>query len=99
MFCKACFLFASRRRHTRCGRDWSSDVCSSDLRSHEAPHILPRERPPRKTGRVVADCDRTCVRTHKKPPSAKRSEIGRAACRGRGENSGVAGSLKKKKKK
>src|SRR3989442_11531322 len=21
----------SRRRHTRCGRDWSSDVCSSDL--------------------------------------------------------------------
>src|SRR3989442_7943576 len=22
---------ASRRRHTRCGRDWSSDVCSSDL--------------------------------------------------------------------
>src|SRR6266699_5753371 len=25
-----CF-FSSRRRHTRCGRDWSSDVCSSDL--------------------------------------------------------------------
>src|SRR3989442_7365738 len=25
------FFFASRRRHTRCGRDWSSDVCSSDL--------------------------------------------------------------------
>src|SRR5207245_5213655 len=26
-----CFLFSSRRRHTRCYRDWSSDVCSSDL--------------------------------------------------------------------
>src|SRR3989442_10341560 len=25
------FFFSSRRRHTRCGRDWSSDVCSSDL--------------------------------------------------------------------
>src|SRR5205809_8065558 len=25
-----CF-FTSRRRHTRCSRDWSSDVCSSDL--------------------------------------------------------------------
>src|SRR3989442_4272391 len=25
------FFFTSRRRHTRCGRDWSSDVCSSDL--------------------------------------------------------------------
>src|SRR6266436_10292369 len=25
------FFFSSRRRHTRCIRDWSSDVCSSDL--------------------------------------------------------------------
>src|SRR5690625_1310189 len=25
------FLFSSRRRHTRWPRDWSSDVCSSDL--------------------------------------------------------------------
>src|SRR5690606_41062767 len=25
------FFFASRRRHTRFSRDWSSDVCSSDL--------------------------------------------------------------------
>src|SRR5690554_1499666 len=29
-----CFFFSSRRRHTRCGRDWSSDVCSSDLVLH-----------------------------------------------------------------
>src|SRR5207245_9071312 len=30
------FFFSSRRRHTRCYRDWSSDVCSSDLaRDHE----------------------------------------------------------------
>src|SRR5207245_7809716 len=28
----AYFFFSSRRRHTRCYRDWSSDVCSSDLR-------------------------------------------------------------------
>src|SRR2546429_5196210 len=27
----AAFFFSSRRRHTRCSRDWSSDVCSSDL--------------------------------------------------------------------
>src|SRR5687768_17581605 len=25
------FFFSSRRRHTRCSRDWSSDVSSSDL--------------------------------------------------------------------
>src|SRR5204863_2154167 len=27
------FFFSSRRRHTRSLRDWSSDVCSSDLRA------------------------------------------------------------------
>src|SRR5690606_40800717 len=36
------FFFSSRRRHTRFSRDWSSDVCSSDLR-----------RPPRARGRRV----------------------------------------------
>src|SRR5207245_10848752 len=37
------FFFSSRRRHTRCYRDWSSDVCSSDL---EAPRVglEPRQR-------------------------------------------------------
>src|SRR5579871_1142194 len=28
---QSCFFFSSRRRHTRSLRDWSSDVCSSDL--------------------------------------------------------------------
>src|SRR5690606_41193565 len=28
------FFFSSRRRHTRFSRDWSSDVCSSDLLAH-----------------------------------------------------------------
>src|SRR5207245_10431013 len=30
------FFFSSRRRHTRCYRDWSSDVCSSDLEREDA---------------------------------------------------------------
>src|SRR2546422_4948777 len=30
---RSVFFFSSRRRHTRCSRDWSSDVCSSDLSS------------------------------------------------------------------
>src|SRR5699024_12297299 len=29
--CNTFFFFSSRRRHTRSKRDWSSDVCSSDL--------------------------------------------------------------------
>src|SRR2546429_875651 len=30
-YVRVLFFFSSRRRHTRCSRDWSSDVCSSDL--------------------------------------------------------------------
>src|SRR5699024_11333718 len=30
-------FFSSRRRHTRSKRDWSSDVCSSDLIPHDGP--------------------------------------------------------------
>src|SRR5699024_11872557 len=31
VYCGFLFFFSSRRRHTRSKRDWSSDVCSSDL--------------------------------------------------------------------
>src|SRR5690242_3683066 len=37
----AAFFFSSRRRHTRLTCDWSSDVCSSDLRLAEAILIPP----------------------------------------------------------
>src|SRR5690606_40820741 len=39
------FFFSSRRRHTRFSRDWSSDVCSSDLQEQtvKASYISPRE--------------------------------------------------------
>src|SRR5204862_3537344 len=32
------FFFSSRRRHTRSLRDWSSDVCSSDLKRWKTYH-------------------------------------------------------------
>src|SRR5699024_11372898 len=31
LYSSSVFFFSSRRRHTRSKRDWSSDVCSSDL--------------------------------------------------------------------
>src|SRR5690349_22563382 len=34
------FFFSSRRRHTRSLRDWSSDVCSSDLRTGDSPRSV-----------------------------------------------------------
>src|SRR6266436_7928643 len=37
------FFFSSRRRHTRCSRDWSSDVCSSDLFGHPVKPFVPGE--------------------------------------------------------
>src|SRR5690349_21928966 len=39
---KKLFFFSSRRRHTRSLRDWSSDVCSSDLRWKDSLDILGR---------------------------------------------------------
>src|SRR2546430_8813878 len=35
------FLFSSRRRHTRFGCGWSSDVCSSDLERGRVWHVAP----------------------------------------------------------
>src|SRR5690625_6183598 len=35
------FFFSSRRRHTRWPRDWSSDVCSSDLAAENAHRVHP----------------------------------------------------------
>src|SRR6266496_5193234 len=34
------FFFSSRRRHTRSLRDWSSDVCSSDLEAAGCPRYV-----------------------------------------------------------
>src|SRR2546429_1042381 len=45
------FFFSSRRRHTRCSRDWSSDVCSSDLYGRTKPGYLLKHHIPVKTDR------------------------------------------------
>src|SRR5215217_8212508 len=37
------FFFSSRRRHTRYWRDWSSDVCSSDLAGDRVRDEGPRQ--------------------------------------------------------
>src|SRR5437868_7186053 len=57
------FFFSSRRRHTRSKRDWSSDVCSSDLQCGGARGGAARRwrRDPRARGRAedggAADAD------------------------------------------
>src|SRR2546429_2310796 len=52
------FFFSSRRRHTRCSRDWSSDVCSSDLDVAERACVLCGQTAafePRKAADAVAN--------------------------------------------
>src|SRR5690606_40087172 len=46
------FFFSSRRRHTRFSRDWSSDVCSSDLQAPLA-FALEWRKDPRVKGAVL----------------------------------------------
>src|SRR5438045_9440970 len=47
------FFFSSRRRHTRCLSDWSSDVCSSDLIGAPPPGGGPPPGPPGPPGPPV----------------------------------------------
>src|SRR5690606_39987150 len=50
-----CFLFfSSRRRHTRFSRDWSSDVCSSDLSLVERAQEQYDEEEARKIQKKIA---------------------------------------------
>src|SRR2546429_8522453 len=53
------FFFSSRRRHTRCSRDWSSDVCSSDLTSA----IFPQVEFCREPDHVARDADALLILT------------------------------------
>src|SRR2546422_168042 len=55
LFCLFFFFFSSRRRHTRCSRDWSSDVCSSDLvlKRLLGPAPTPRSVWARSPGRLL----------------------------------------------
>src|SRR5690625_7136497 len=51
------FFFASRRRHTRWPRDWSSDVYSSDLTASSAPSAEQRVPAEGTTGSVTVTDD------------------------------------------
>src|SRR5579885_3766144 len=61
------FFFSSRRRHTRSKRDWSSDVCSSDLerrRGTSSPdsccRASPRSRSEEHTSELQSRFDLVC---------------------------------------
>src|SRR5260221_10759635 len=86
------FFFSSRRRHTRSLCDWSSDVCSSDLR---CPDILLADEAFGHLDEVTAgelretflklarECGSTAVLITHQLEEAIGVEIGRASCRER----------------
>src|SRR5690606_40018123 len=98
-----CFFFSSRRRHTRFSRDWSSDVCSSDLgfRGEALPSIgsvarlsmRSRPRGADSAAEIVVDGGRV---SPVRPVAANHGtmvevQIGRASCRERGWVAGGGG--------
>src|SRR5690606_40553872 len=109
MYMDYIFFFSSRRRHTRFSRDWSSDVCSSDLELEQTGKI-PRgwiagaynvEEWRVKGGNWVKlrDVSLSYNLGSIKQLKDLTIKIGRASCRERVEISVVAGTLKKKRAK
>src|SRR3989440_6211125 len=85
------FFFSSRRRHTRSDRDWSSDVCSSDLAA-----TRPGETVSGSVVNVGAGARTSLLDlielvgeitgrelTYQRLPAREGDEIGRASCRER----------------
>src|SRR5690606_39537531 len=105
------FFFSSRRRHTRFSRDWSSDVCSSDLdrvRDISRADAVTVARAFEATRRIFdleALVDRINALDNKAPAAAQIAlhqrvagalQIGRASCRGRVWIAGGAGAAERK---
>src|SRR3712207_8158692 len=101
------FFFSSRRRHTRYWHDWSSDVCSSDLRAPAAAHLVAlRGEPALQLRDHAVHGGEVLERTRGKRPielaqrlrRRKRlcPQIGRASCRGKSVDIGGRRIIKKK---
>src|SRR5439155_12530011 len=99
------FFFSSRRRHTSWPRDWSSDVCSSDLlrlrlRARARGRLHPEavgQREPEDEGGGPLQTRLARAAGKKGEPGTKTGEIGRASCRERVKSSGVGAALEEKK--
>src|SRR5690606_40390141 len=100
------FFFSSRRRHTRFSRDWSSDVCSSDLgnidQMRKACRMAFREAIFAETldlveavfgkGPLIAAPDHAFDHLLLHRVDGAHLEIGRASCREKAQRQASAGS-------
>src|SRR3712207_1139855 len=81
------FFFSSRRRHTRYWRDWSSDVCSSDLYTRCAPGVTLFEEVRPEPGAAVDQVPEECR------PEEGREDQGREQGHPRPEGHGDRGAV------
>src|SRR5207302_3254633 len=89
------FFFSSRRQHTRFSRDWSSDVCSSDLEERWGQRGLPGGTPASllaDTLAAVAPADAGAM-AQARERQERLTKIGRASCREGEELPEVAGGI------
>src|SRR5699024_11861896 len=96
------FFFSSRRRHTRSKRDWSSDVCSSDLKKSGPPAARLGDEIQHKSflgalagavlGAIVTIAE-GCLIMAACATGPYALEIGRASCRERVEGGAGAGGV------
>src|SRR5207253_6152472 len=95
------FFFSSRRRHTRWPRDWSSDVCSSDLSKSREMDVLADAATPEQIARKAQELGcRSVAFTYNDPTVFLEyavDEIGRASCRERAEVGAAARWLRVKR--
>src|SRR5205814_4761037 len=107
------FFFSSRRRHTRCLSDWSSDVCSSDLADaatgDPTNDLVVVDLDQQHGGQLAVEplegiverlrlLDIAGKAVEQEAVGAGRiAKIGRASCRERVESSGVGGASKEEK--
>src|SRR5699024_11291942 len=81
------FFVSSRRRHTRSKRDWSSDVCSSDLigSAEKVQAVVDKAKEfgvPIRVGVNSGSLEKNLIEKYGKV-TAEGLEIGRASCRER----------------
>src|SRR5206468_7618766 len=70
------FFFSSRRRHTRSDRDWSSDVCSSDLHSGEGGIVYAQTRKDvERIAAKLAESGASCDAYHAGLPADRRRQV------------------------
>src|SRR5699024_11354450 len=98
------FFFSSRRRHTRSKRDWSSDVCSSDLplvsrdgRCGSSVALSLGESEPRSCGDPVGRPTLSDGLSRDDCQARRKRKIGRASCRERAYIAVVEEAVEKKK--